>query len=58
MEVIHLPIKAFGIVIFNHILSLISNPESGLAMAATMVDISLLIVRCNSSNGPRYAHAK
>lgn len=39
-------------VIFNHIRSLISNPESGLAIAATMVGMSVFTVKWISSNGP------
>ena len=36
--------KALGIVIFSHILSLMSRPESGAAMAFTTVTISVLSV--------------
>jgi hypothetical protein len=45
-----LPINALGIGIFNHVLSLISSPESGWAMAFTTVAMSVLIERFRSSN--------
>jgi hypothetical protein len=45
--------KAFGIVILSHILSRISSPESGRAMARTMVGMSIFTVSWISSNGPR-----
>ena len=45
-----LPINAFGMVIFSHILSLISSPESACAMAFTTVTISVLTVRFRLSN--------
>jgi hypothetical protein len=44
--------KAFGIVILSHILSRISSPESGRAMARTMVGISVFTVSWISSKGP------
>lgn len=44
-----LPMKAFGIVIFSHNLSLISRPEFGLAIALTIVSISVFTVKCTSS---------
>lgn len=37
--------KAFGIVIFSHNLSRISSPEFGLAIALTIIAISVLTVR-------------
>lgn len=44
--------KALGIVIFNHILSLISRPESGAAIVLTTVSIGVLTVNFISSYGP------
>ena len=44
------PINALGIVIFNHILSRISNPESGCAMALTTVAMSVFTVKFKLSN--------
>lgn len=41
--------NAFGIVILSHMRSLISNPESGDAIAFTTVAISVLMVRFKSS---------
>lgn len=41
--------KAFGMVIFNHKRSLTSKPESGLAIALTITDISILIDNLISS---------
>jgi hypothetical protein len=51
-QVCYLPMKAFGIVILSHILSRISSPESGRAMARTMVGISVFTVSWISSKGP------
>ena len=50
LAVLFLPIKALGIVIFSHIRSLISRPESGCAIALTTVAISVLVVKFKSSN--------
>lgn len=50
---ISLPRNDFGIGIFNHIRSRISKPESGSAIARTMVSISELIVRLRSRPKPR-----
>jgi hypothetical protein len=51
-QVCYLPMKAFGIVILSHILSRISSPESGRAMARTMDGISVFTVSWISSKGP------
>ena len=48
--ILYSPMKALGIVIFSHMRSRISRPESGCAMAFTTVAISVLIVRFKSSN--------
>jgi len=46
-----LPITALDIVIFSHILSLISSPESGTCITFTMVAMSVFpTVRGRSSN--------
>lgn len=48
------PITALAIVIFNHILSLISRPESGSCITLTMVAMSVLLAdRGRSSNSGR-----
>ena len=44
--------KAFGIVIFSHMRSIISRPESGAAIARTMVAVGVEIVSLISSYGP------
>lgn len=44
------PIKAFAIVIFSHILSRTSRPDSGQAMALATVAMSLWMERWKSSN--------
>lgn len=46
------PMKALGMVIFSHILSRTSRPDSGLAIALTMAVMSLWIVRWLSSSIP------
>ena len=47
-----LPINAFGIVILSHIRSLISSPESGCAMALTIVAMSVFTVKWGLSSKP------
>lgn len=47
-----LPMKALGMVIFNHILSRTSRPDSGLAIALTTSVMSLWMVRRFSSWTP------
>lgn len=48
-----LPITALEIVIFNHILSRISRPESGSCITLTIVAMSLFTVKGDSSNSKR-----
>lgn len=48
-----LPMNALGMVIFSHILSLISKPESGAAIARTIVSIGVFTVNFISSYGPK-----
>lgn len=49
--------NALGIVILSHILSRISRPESGDAIAFTTVAMSVLIVKFRSSNPEKHNHA-
>ena len=48
----HSPMKALGIVILSHILSLISRPESGAAIALTTLAMGDDCVSFISSYGP------
>ena len=49
-----IPIKALGMVILSHILSLMSSPESGEAITFTTVTISVLIVSASPSGSSVY----
>lgn len=57
LEELLLPMKALGIVIFSHIRSRTSRPDSGLAIALTTAVISLWMVRWFSSCTPERAAA-
>lgn len=53
-----LPITALEMVIFNHILSRISRPESGSCMTLTIVAMSLFTVKGDSSNSKKKREVK
>ena len=51
-ELVFLPMKALGMVIFSHILSRTSRPDSGLAIALMTTVMSLWMLRWFSSCTP------